>query len=155
MGHSLGCSQCWVPTGEGYPVLCDTEVLAVGTMGLIPCSLNEVLAMLGMGSLLELHQWSCETLAVATAFPLNALERSRTICHQALQSKGQRCVGRRESFRRMVLLCGAVQVLRSQMPGHWRLNLKGLSCSTFVVGKHWCTESNLTGWQMRLFACSF
>lgn len=41
-------------------MLCDTEVLAVGTMGLIPCSLNEVLAMLGMGSLLELHQWSCE-----------------------------------------------------------------------------------------------
>lgn len=56
MGHSLGCSQHWVPIGEEYPVLCDIEVLAVGTMGLP----NRVSAILGTGSLPELHQWSCE-----------------------------------------------------------------------------------------------
>lgn len=63
-------------------MLRDTEVLAVGTTGLIPCSLNGVSAMLGMGSLLELQQWSCEPEEKRPGlFPQLFFERLRAQSH--------------------------------------------------------------------------
>lgn len=101
----------------------DTEVLAVGTMGLIPCSLNRVSAMLGMGSLLELHQWSWELeemrpwLLPQLFFWTPASAVTRFVIRPFSQ-KGKDVLEAESSFWWMVLLCGAVQVLRSQMPGH-------------------------------------
>lgn len=61
------------------------------------------------GTPMELGARGKETLAAATALLLNTWERIRTICHRALQSKGQRCVGRREQLSAdgFVMRCSA------------------------------------------------
>lgn len=153
--------HCVVPAGESYPVHHDPTVLRSWHCWGHPPQPTPALGKVSRGIppwAVPTRAWALgrQALAVAAALLLKTWERSHTICRWVLQSKGQRCVGRREQLSAdgFVVWCSASpQIIDAgSLPVKLERSLMRHVCCR---GTLMYRERFLPGGKHFLFACLF